>query len=310
MSRDQRSRPQLGRANPLVGTIRRLSRSPEERAAAGLMLAEGVRLAAEALAEAARIHEAIVSPRLDRDPRAPEILRRLESAGVSIRIAADSLLDSLHEADTHQGILLLVQRPDLPPAHLIPSEGHRALVLVACGVQDPGNMGTLVRLADAAGATGLLAAGGADPFGPKAVRASAGSIFRLPTSRVGDVSQALAFASELRRSGGVIAGAVPRGGVSYRESDLTRSMALFLGGEGAGLTEEVARVLDLRLTIPMSPRVESINVAAAAAVLLFEAARGEATTPRGPAPPPVAARPDPVTSPPRPSAPARRRRAR
>lgn len=290
MSRETRVGSQLGRSHPLLGRIRLLSRSPDERLRSGLMLAEGVHLAWEALAESARIHEAIVSPRLQRDPRAPDLLAQLRRVGVTVWHASDTLLDSLHEAESHQGILAVVERPRIPSAHLIPSEGRRALVLIACGVQDPGNMGALVRLADAAGASGMLAVGGADPFGPKAVRASAGSVFRLPVSRARDVSEAIALASTIRGRGGIAAGAIPRGGLTYLGADLSASLALFLGAEGAGLPDEVKAVLDLQLTIPMSPRVESLNVAAAAAILLFAAA-GVVTTPPGPARPRDAGRP-------------------
>ncbi|HZI93557.1 MAG TPA: TrmH family RNA methyltransferase, partial [Patescibacteria group bacterium] len=178
MSDNKTTDAQLGRSHPLVKRIRLLSRSPAQRSSAGLMVAEGLHLAEEALGQQARIHEAIVSPRLQRDARGADLLARLRAAGVSIRQATDLLLASLHEAESHQGILLIVERPGTSIPHLISSADSGALVLVACGVQDPGNLGALVRLADAAGATAMFCAGGADPFGPKAARASAGSIFR------------------------------------------------------------------------------------------------------------------------------------
>jgi len=249
-----RARP-LGRTHPLVGRVRLLARSPEERARQGLMLVEGVRLAEEALAEGARIEEALIGPRLDRDDR-----------------GRDALLSSMADAGTHQGVLLLVERPEARYGDLTPSGPAGAMVLVACAVQDPGNLGTLVRLTDAAGGTGLAAVSGADPFGPKAVRASAGSIFRLPVLREADAAALASILARLRGSGLTVAGAVPRGGADYREVDLSRPLALLVGGEGAGLPDRVSADLDLRLTIPMNPRVESINVAAAGAVLLFEAA--------------------------------------
>lgn len=128
-----------------------------------------------------------------------------------------------------------------------------------------------MRLADACGAAGFIAVGGADPFGPKAVRASAGSIFRLPVQREADPAEAPRIADHLSQAGFLRAGAAPRGGRDYREADLSRSLALFVGAEGAGLPAAVDDRLDLRLSIPMNPKVESINVAAAAAVLLFAA---------------------------------------
>jgi len=290
---DSRHPRQLGRANPLVALIRKLARSPEERAAAGLMIVEGVHLADEALREGVAVRDAVTSPRLRAATGGAQVASRLAEAGRTVWQAGDSLLDSLHDAESPQGILLVVERPERALADLAPAPPHRALVLVACGVQDPGNMGALVRLADAAGATGMLAAGGADPFGPKAARASAGSIFRVPVARAAGASAgavAVELARALRRGGALIAGAVPRGGISHREADLSCSLVLFVGSEGAGLPDEVEAEIDLRLTISINPRVESINVAAAAAVLLFEAAapsRRAPTIPRGPVPAPA-----------------------
>lgn len=271
----------LSRTDPLVALIRKLSKNPEERHRTGLIVAEGTRLAHEALASGLALHQAIISPRLTREPSGVELLGRIESARVPLRRADDKLLDSLHDAKTHQGILMLVKRSSIPHHELTASAGP-LLILVACGIQDPGNVGSLVRLTDAAGADGFLSTGGADPFGPKAVRASAGSIFRVPIARISDVAEVAAALEEMRKAGLKIAGAVPRGGVSHRAAVLSASMALCLGSEGAGLPSFVAELLDVRLTIPMNPRVESINVAAAAAVLLFEAAAqrsGQSTTP-------------------------------
>jgi TrmH family RNA methyltransferase len=236
------------------------------------MLVEGIRLAREALSEAVAIREALVSPRLDLHPQGQDIIAGLTRARVPLHSCDDRLLSSLHHAETHQGVLLLVERPDLSDAHLTAGAGPRPLVLAAFGVQDPGNLGALIRLADAAGASSLLAAGGADPFGPKAVRGSAGSIFRLPVVRARTASQGVGILDDLRSKGVTIAGAMPRGGTDYRSADMSGPMALVLGGEGAGMPPEVEARLDRRLTIPMNPRVESINVAAAAAVLLFAAA--------------------------------------
>ena len=265
------SSDRLSRSHPLVTLIRKLSKDPEERRVAGLIIAEGTRLAHEALGSGLAIHQAIVSPRLTREPSGQELIKRLESSRVPLRRADDKLLDSLHDAKTHQGILMLVKHSPAPLEELTASE-RPLLILVACGVQDPGNVGALVRLTDAAGADGLVSAGGADPFGPKAVRASAGSIFRVPVARLADGTGLENLIERLRAGRFRIAGALPRGGVSHRGADLSAPLALCLGGEGGGLPPLVEGHLDLRLTIPMNPRVESINVAAAVAVLLFEAA--------------------------------------
>lgn len=260
----------LGRANPLVARIRRLARSAADRERSGLILVEGIKLAGEALDAGIEVREAIVSSSLLREERGRALRSRLSASKIPIRVAADSLMRSLQDADAPQGILLLAARPD---GHFISSAAPGATLLACAGVQDPGNMGSLVRVADAAGASGLVAAGGADPFGPKAVRASAGSIFRLPVSRVADAAALAPLLGTLRASGRIIAGAVPHEGRDYRDVDLAHGMALVVGGEGAGIPAPLIESMDLLLTIPLSGKVESINVATAAAVILFEAAR-------------------------------------
>ncbi len=242
------------------------------------MVVEGVRLAEEALSEGVPIREAIVSPRLRRDPRGRRVLAGLSRAGVAPREADDRLLATMHDAETHQGVLLLVSKPVHDLSTMEKLSPAPSLLLVVCGVQDPGNLGALVRLADASGAAGLVAAGGADPFGPKAVRASAGSIFRVRVTRAEQTGRMVARL--LKRCGMKLAGAVTRGGADYRDAAFSGPTALFVGGEGSGLPGDVEGLLDERLSIPMNPRVESINVAAAAAILLFEASAKMGLIPR------------------------------
>jgi RNA methyltransferase, TrmH family len=262
----------LGRANPLVARIRRLARSAADRERSGLILVEGIKLAGEALDAGIEVREAIVSSSLLGEERGRALRSRLCASKIPIRVAADSLMRSLQDADAPQGILLLAARP-ATDGHFISSAALGATLLACAGVQDPGNLGSLVRVAYAAGASGLVAAGGADPFGPKAVRASAGSIFRLPVSRVADAAALAPLLGSLRASGRIIAGAVPHEGRDYRDVDLAHGMALVVGGEGAGIPAPLLASMDLLLTIPLSGKVESINVATAAAVILFEAAR-------------------------------------
>src|SRR5262249_51509966 len=127
-----------------------------------------------------------------------------------------------------------------------------------------------VRIADASGATGLIATGtGADLYHPRSVRATTGSIFRLPAGEApfGDVTE------EVRRTGLRLVGAVPRGGVPYDRFEWRRPIALVLGGEGGGLPASILHDLHERVTVPLHSGVESLSVGAAAAVLLFEAVR-------------------------------------
>jgi TrmH family RNA methyltransferase len=145
-----------------------------------------------------------------------------------------------------------------------------ALIVAALDVQDPGNLGALVRTAEAAGGTGVLALGSAaDPLGWKALRASMGSAFRVPTARRRDVAATL---DAVRRRGLRLVALAPHDGVAPSAVDLAAPTCLLLGGEGAGLAEDLVAAADVRLRLPMRPPVESLNVAVAGALALYAAA--------------------------------------
>jgi TrmH family RNA methyltransferase len=166
-------------------------------------------------------------------------------------------------------IVAIAQRPQYDESRVY--GGDRALVVVACDVQDPGNIGAIVRVAEAAGATGLIAAGqSADPFGWKALRGSMGSALRLPVVVDRDTDHALARARHHRCR---IVATVPRGGRALFEAALNGPLAIAIGGEGAGLPPDVIDHADETVTIPMVPPVESLNAAVTAALLLYEARR-------------------------------------
>ena len=144
-------------------------------------------------------------------------------------------------------------------------------VVVVVDLADPGNAGTLVRTAEAAGAAGVVFSGSCtDPFGPKAVRSAAGSIARLPIAEADSVGDAL---DVLAAAGRLLVATVVRGGADPESVDLSMPIALVVGSEAHGLATAIIDRCDHRITIPMTPSVESINVAMAGAALLFEAAR-------------------------------------
>ena len=146
-----------------------------------------------------------------------------------------------------------------------------ALVVIAVDVQDPGNVGAIARVTEAAGATGLVMAGAsADPFSWKALRGSMGSALRLPIAAGQNAEQAIANA---RSKGCRIVATVPRGGTDVSAAKLTGPLAVLIGGEGQGLSPAVVADADERVTIPMKPPVESLNTAVTAALILYEARR-------------------------------------
>jgi TrmH family RNA methyltransferase len=149
-------------------------------------------------------------------------------------------------------------------------------VAVAIGIQDPGNVGAIVRVCEAGGATGVIASDGtADPFGWKALRGSMGSALRLPIVRGLPPEEAMAAA---RRHGCRVIAAAPRGGRSPFEIDLTGAAAILIGGEGRGLAPSLIDAADQRITIPMRAPVESLNAAVTTALIVYEAQRQRSAT--------------------------------
>lgn len=253
------------RANPL---FRRLRSLKEKGGAGKLCLIEGPKLLEEALAAGLTVVEAAASPRLGRSERGARLLADLRARGVPLRLLDDRLLASLSEVETSQGILALARRPSFEESAMFRGQ---PLIVVAVGIQNPGNLGGLLRTAEAAAATGAyLTEGTADPLSWKALRGSMGSGFRLPHRRGLGLA---AVRERLTARGLAVVATTATGGARYDEVDLARPLAVLLGGEGGGLPPEVLAAADVRITIPMAPTVESLNVGVAAGILLFEAAR-------------------------------------
>lgn len=239
--------------NPLVKKARRLARGRKREAS---ILLEGVKLLEAALDAGVAIEAVMVSPELSEAHR--ERFAQLDPLVLSPR-----LFSSLSGLESPEGVLALARRPSRPIEELRAS----GIAAVALGVQDPGNLGAIARVAEAAGAAALVTVKGtADAFGPKAIRGSMGSVLRLPVFEVD--SPAL-----VRERGFRLAALVPRGGTDFREAELSPPLAVLFGSESRGLPDEALALATLRLTIPMKGGVESLNVATAAALVLYEAAR-------------------------------------
>lgn len=178
------------------------------------------------------------------------------------------VLGQVLDTVTPQPVVALVSWPVVDRPVL--AESGPSLVAVLAGVSDPGNVGTVVRTAAAAGASGvMLTEGSADPFGPKAVRASAGAVLRLPIAE----SSREAALPTLAEVGVRLVVADAHGSVALDDADLTGDVAVVLGNETHGIPAGLAELPAVRVSIPMARGTESLNVAAAGAVILFEAAR-------------------------------------
>jgi TrmH family RNA methyltransferase len=251
-------------------------RSPRLRAREGLFLVEGVRCVGEFLQATLPLTPrfAIASPRLLDAGGGPELLADLRARGLLLLEVETGELNALAHAETTQGVLLVVEEPrcSWPPW---PDPGSRRLLLLD-GIQDPGNVGTLIRAARAFGLDAVLALDGtADPWGPKTVRSGAGAhahvpVFRMPWTeardRLGDMGLPILVAEA--------------DGTDVRGWSGPPGWALVLGNEGAGVRAEVQDLAEVCLAIPMADAVDSLNVAVAGAILLF------ALTPPTPQAPP------------------------
>lgn len=228
------------------------------------LLLDGWHLVVDAV-QAGLAVDAVAVSRLPDEAPAARALDALLASGAQVVHATDDVLQAMSPVRTASGVVALARRPRLALSGVLAPAP--AFVLVAVDVQDPGNLGALVRTAEAAGATGCVAAGvSADPLGWKALRASMGSAFRLPLAREAD---AHAVTATLRDAGLAVVALVPRGGLGLDAVDAARPVALLVGGEGPGLASALVAAADVSVTLPMTPPVESLNVAVAGALALY-----------------------------------------
>lgn len=240
---------------------RRLHREEKKR-----FLLEGIRGIEEALNTGARIYEVLISPYLFRNARGSKLYERLVDAGVEIHGVTAEVLEFVADTETPQGIVAIVGFPDLRPAlHGTP------LVMLAYEIRDPGNLGTLIRSADAFGLAGIILSGDVvDPFNAKCIRATMGSIFRVPLMSFDRVEDSIEF---LKRQGfSIVAADVNAKTLSY-DYDFQGKCGILLGSESHGLPREVVRLCDALVSIPMIGDAESLNAAVAGSVLMYEAYR-------------------------------------
>jgi RNA methyltransferase, TrmH family len=228
-------------------------------------LVEGVQAASEAL-EAGALES--VFHTADAGGRVPEVVRAARQRGLPVGEVSPQVMAHLTSTVTPQGLVGEARFVDVPVDRIPVATG---IVPVLCSVRDPGNAGTIVRSADAAGAAGaVFTTASVDVYNGKTVRASAGSLFHLPITR--ELSPEVAVEAFRGASAQVLAAAAD-GEVDASEADLARPTALLLGNEAWGLNSEVRKLADYSVRIPIRGRTESLNLAAAATLLLFEAAR-------------------------------------
>jgi RNA methyltransferase, TrmH family len=250
------------RQNPVVRRFRAAADGTDES-----VLLDGAHLIEEALAASVPIELVAMDERATSAVTA--LARRAETAGARVITVPSRVLSAMTPVRQPSGIVALARRQERSLAEALAAAPQ--MVFMLDEVQDPGNVGAIVRTAEACGATGVIAGHGtADPMGWKALRGSMGSIFRLPVA----IRQSVSRAVDAARAAGIeIVAAVPRDGILLPHCDLRRPVAVLLGGEGGGLPDALVALATTRLTIPMRPPVESLNVATAAALIAYEAQR-------------------------------------
>jgi RNA methyltransferase, TrmH family len=262
---DSRLRRIEGRHNALVKQLRRAF-SQNQLTPDGYCAIEGLRILEEAIRSGLRLHAVFFSQTAA--ARAERLLSQL-GAQVETLLLPDKLFASAVPSEATQGIAALVRWKEFSLEEVL-AESQTGPLLAIAGVQDPGNLGTILRSAEALGAGGVvLGEGTVSPFNPKVVRASAGSVFRLPLART-KLSEALAGmkALGLRR-----VATASHQGTPVDQANLSAPLAIFMGSEGAGISRDLIQAMDEVVAIPQAPQVDSLNVGVAASIVLYEVAR-------------------------------------
>ncbi len=251
------------RKEKLIGRLRNSRMRPRE----AQVLVEGPRVASEVLDAGIDLRFAVVSDGFGRGERGRGLLARLEEAGTPVEIVTDEELEALSDTESPQGVLLVCDEPAWS-LETIPEEAEGRYLLLD-RVQDPGNLGTLVRAGRAFAVDAVVALDGTvDPWNPKAVRAAAGASFHVPVLKEGWEGVRVWCAE-----GGVALLAAKAGGVDVAEARPPRPWALAVGNEGAGVRDELLEVARTRIAVPMPGGAESLNVGVAGAILLYELRR-------------------------------------
>ena len=254
----------------------------------GLFVAEGFKMLEEAPLSKIReiycredvwqkMEESYRKAHLDKLSGIYEKIMTCEKQGTIVETVTEEVFRKLSDTQTPQGLFFLMEKMtyDLPAllkkaGERKEQEGKRPLFLILEDIQDPGNLGTMIRTGEGAGVDGILMSKGTvDIYNPKTIRSTMGSLYRVPFLYTGDLKQTI---EQLQKAGIRVYAAHLKGTKSYREADYAEGAAFLIGNEGNGLKEETAALADEYIRIPMQGKLESLNAAVAAALLMYEVA--------------------------------------
>lgn len=256
------------RQNPLVRAFRDAAEHPD--AEGRRLLLDGFHLVREAHAAGIALATVAIAHRhLTDHSEESQFVHGLEQAGIDVVAVGESVMSTLSPVRAPSGVVAIATRD---PVEVDAICAHpAAFVLVAVDIQDPGNLGAMLRAAEAGSATGAIVCGAsAHPFSWKSLRGSMGSALRLPVAVLRSADEAM---DRITRAGLHTVATVPRAGTPPAKIDWTPPTAVFVGGEGSGLPHAIVDACDARVSIPMQAPVESLNVAVAVALLVYEARR-------------------------------------
>ncbi len=253
----------------------------------GLFVAEGLKMFEEAPLSKIReiycredvwqkMEESYKKAPLDKLSRIYEKIMTCEKQGIVVETVSEEVFRKLSDTQTPQGLFFLMEKMTYDLTALLKKagerkeqKGKRPLFLILEDVQDPGNLGTMIRTGEGAGVDGILMSKGtADIYNPKTIRSTMGSLYRVPFLYTGNLKQTI---EQLQKAGIRIYAAHLKGTKSYREPDYAGGAAFLVGNEGNGLKEETAALADEYIRIPMLGKLESLNAAVAAALLMYQA---------------------------------------
>ncbi len=250
-------------ANRQVKTILQLTKKARLRQEQQVFVAEGL-----------RIFEEMPKDKIEQVYVSESFLQKKEHHGLLLDLAYEAVSDEvfkrMSDTQTPQGILCVVRQPRYELHKLFGNNGKQPQLLILEGIQDPGNLGTIFRTAEGAGATGIVLSGCVDLFSPKTVRSTMGSICRVPFYMTKDLAETL---FEIKQQGICVFAAHLKGEHDYDALDYRSACAFLIGSEANGLTPQTAAQADVYLKIPMGGRLESLNAAMAAGILMYEANR-------------------------------------
>lgn len=250
--------------NKQVKNVMHLMTKASARREQKLFVVEGIKMFLETPVD--RIEKVFISESLYKDNK--DLVKKIEE--YSYEVVKDSVFKEMSGTVTPQGIMALVRQSQYNIEEIINKNEKQAFIVLE-GLQDPGNMGTIIRTAEGAGiAAVIMDKNTVDVYNPKVIRSTMGSIYRVPFVITENLVDTV---DKLQKSGIIVYAAHLQGKIYYDEANFKESSAILIGNEGNGLTDEISQKADRRIKIPMHGKVESLNASVAAAILMYEATK-------------------------------------